>query len=168
MKKALLSLVLWTATMAFAQQGPLQSPLLDHLEGQWVLQGTIARKEVTHDVEANWDIQHRYLHIHEISREKNDSGQPQYEATIYVGWNETTTQYACVWLDVYGGLTTESIGVATSKENEIPFIFKNARGDVSFSNVFAYDPKADTWEWRMDNVENGVHKPFGRVKLKRR
>jgi hypothetical protein len=64
-------------------------------------------------------------------------------------------------------MSTESIGLADPKENELPFIFKDDKGAVSFSNDFVYDAKADTWEWRMDNVDNGAAKPFGRVKLKR-
>lgn len=168
MKKVLLPLVLLIAPGAFAQQGPLNSLLLDHLAGAWVLQGRIAGQETTHDVVAAWDIQHRYLRIHEVSREKTAAGEPQYEATIYIAWNEPIKQFGCVWLDVFGGLSQESLGLATATGNELPFIFKDARGNVTFNNVFAYDPKTDTWEWRMDNVADGVHKPFGRVKLKRK
>ena len=38
---------------------------------------------------------------------------------------------------------------------------------IDFSNDFVYNPKADSWKWVMDNVENGTHKAFGRVKLTR-
>src|SRR5579872_4632366 len=40
--------------LAFGQQPTFHDPLLDHLAGNWVLQGTIAGKETTHDVEAAW------------------------------------------------------------------------------------------------------------------
>lgn len=105
--------------------------------------------------------------IHEISREKNAKGDPQYQATIYIAWNEPTKDYACVWLDLYGGLNAVSIGVASPQENELPFVFKDERGDVSFKNDFVYDAKSNTWEWRIDNVANRVAKTFGRVKLTR-
>lgn len=151
--------------MAFAQQPPLNSPLLDHLAGKWVLRGTIGGKETTHDVNAEWVLDHHYLAIHEASRERNGKSEPQYAATIYIAWNEATKDYACVWLDVYGGLNSTSIGIASPKENELPFVFKDEKGEVSFKNDFVYDAKTNTWEWRMDNVANGVSKPFGRVKL---
>ncbi len=166
-KQLLLALVLCATSLAAAQQPPVKSPLLDHLVGTWMLQGTIAGQAATHDVDAEWVLDHHYLRIHEISREKNAKGLPQYEATIYVAWNEPTKQYAAVWLDVYGGMSTQSIGVADPKENELPFLFKDDKGAVSFNNDFVYDAKADTWEWRMDNVVNGAAKPFGRVKLTR-
>ncbi len=164
-RRILLPLMLCSATVAVAQQPPVNFPLLDHLVGRWVLQGTIAGQDTTHDVNAEWVLQHHYLRIQEVSRQKNDKGEPQYQATIFIGWNEATKDYACVWLDVYGGLASESIGVASPKENELPFVFKDAKGAVTFNNDFVYDAKANTWEWRMDNVANGVSKLFGRVKL---
>ena len=110
-----------------AQQPPVNSPLLDHLAGKWLLQGTVGKQAVAHDFDAEWVLQHHYLRFHEVSREKNDKGEPQYEATVFVAWNEKTKQYSCVWLDVYGGATVESIGVATPKENELDFVFRNRK-----------------------------------------
>jgi hypothetical protein len=163
--KLLLLLILGLAAPALAQQPAVNSPLLDHLVGKWVLQGTMAGQATTHDVNAEWVLAHHYLLIHEVSRQKNANGEPQYQATIYIGWNETTKTYACVWLDDYGGLNTTSIGVANPTENELPFIFKDEKGEVDFKNDFVYDAKSGTWEWRLDNITNGVAKPFGRVKL---
>ncbi len=160
-------LILCSVTAASAEQPPVNSPLLDHLIGKWVLQGAIAGKDTTHDVTAEWVLDHHYVMIHEISREKNAKGDPQYQATIYIAWNEPTKDYACVWLDLYGGSNAVSIGVASPQENELPFVFKDERGDVSFKNDFVYDAKSNTWEWRIDNVANRVAKTFGRVKLTR-
>jgi hypothetical protein len=167
LKKLLLPLALFATSVGGAQQPPVKSPLLDHLVGNWVLEGTIAGQATTHDVDAEWVLDHHYLRLHEVSREKNNRSLPQYEATIYIAWNEATKQYAAVWLDVYGGISPSSVGLADTKENELPFIFKDDKGAVEFSNDFIYDVAADTWEWRMDNVVDGVAKPFGRVKLKR-
>jgi len=166
MIKKILVLVVLFSPFAWAQQAPLNSPLLDHLGGHWVLKGTIAGQQVTHDVDSEWTLDHHYLRIHEVSRESN-RGKPKYEALIFVGWNEQPKQYACAWLDVYGGLATESIGVATPRENEIPFVFKDAKGNTSLTNDFLYQPGSDTWEWRIDNVDNGTATPFARVQLTR-
>lgn len=152
---------------AWGQQPPTDSPLLDHLVGQWTMEGTIAGQKTVHDVSAEWVLGHHYLALHEVSREKQKDGSPKYEATIYIGWNPQPKEYACVWLDVYGGLAVESIGTASAKENDIPFVFKDEKGAVTFLNDFVYDPQADTWEWHMDNVTAAGAKPFGRVKLTR-
>ena len=150
---------------AMAQQAPINSPLLDHLAGKWVLQGTVGKQAVTHDLDAEWVLQHHYLRFHEVSREKNDKGEAQYEATVFIAWNEKTKQYSCVWLDVYGGATAESIGVAASKENELDFIFRDEHGETTFTNTFIYEPKTNTWENLLDNVVKGEAKPFARFKM---
>ena len=165
MKTLLILATICAAASGMAQQPPVNSPLLDHLAGKWLLQGTVGKQSVTHDLDAEWVLQHHYLRFREISREKNDKGEPQYEATVFVAWNEKTKQYACVWLDVYGGATTESVGLATPKENTLAFVFTDEHGETSFTNTYIYDLKTDTWENRLDNVVKGEAKPFARFKL---
>ena len=167
MQQLVLVMTIFTSLIAMAQQPPVSSPLLDHLAGKWVMQGTLGKQPVTHDLDAEWVLQHHYLRFHEVSREKNDKGEPQYDATVFIGWNEKTKRYACVWLDVYGGLTQESIGVATPKDNELAFVFTDEHGETSFTNTFIYDPKTDAWENRLDNVVKGEAKPFARFSLKK-
>jgi hypothetical protein len=152
---------------AAAQQPPVNSPLLDHLAGSWVLRGTIAGRKTTHSLKAQWVLGHHYLQIHELAREKNSSGAPQYEATIFVGMNDKSKQYSCIWLDGFWYIEPEAIGLAAAQASEIPFVWTDEKGKPSFANDFVYHPESDSWEWRMDNVENGVSKPFGRVTLTR-
>lgn len=149
---AMILTALLVATTVTAQQPPVNSPVLDHLAGKWLLQGTVGKQPVTHELDAEWVLQHHYLRFREVSRDKNDKGEPQYEAAVFVAWNDKTRQYACVWLDVYGGATSESIGVATPKENELAFVFTDEHGETSFTNTFVYDPKTNTWENRLDNT----------------
>ena len=153
------------ALSAMAQQAPVHSPLLDHLAGKWLMEGNVGRQAVTHEFDAEWVLQHHYLRFREISREKNDKGEPQYEATVFIGWNEKTKQYACMWMDVYGGAAVESIGVATPKENELAFVFTDEHGLTSFTNTFTYDAKSNTWQDQLDNVVQGEAKPFARFKM---
>jgi hypothetical protein len=165
MKQLLVVAMIFASLIAVAQQPPVNSPLLDHLAGKWVMQGTVGKQAETHDFDAEWVLQHHYLRFHEVSRDKNDKGEPQYDANVFIGWNEKTKQYACVWLDVYGGLTSESIGVATPKENELAFVFTDEHGDTSFTNTFIYDPKTNTWDNQLDNEVKGKAKPFARFHL---
>jgi len=64
-------------------------------------------------------------------------------------------------------LTPASLAIAEPKENDLRFVFKDEKGNVWFTNELVYDPKSDTWEWKLDNVQNGVSKDFGRVKFTR-
>ena len=140
--------------------------MLERMVGRWVLRGTIAGRTVVHDVEADWVLARHYIRIHEVSRERDKEGRSVYEALVFIGWNDQA-RYSCVWLDVTGGLSILSIGVASATENELPFVFRNEKGIADLTNTFRYNPKDDVWEWRIDNVEKGVPKEFARVRLTR-
>lgn len=166
-RSILILAALSAAVLAPAQQPTLHfdDALLDHLAGHWVLEGTIAGKQTTHDVEAEWVLGHHYLRLHEVSREHNAQGEPAYEANVYVGWDQTLSQYACVWLDTYGGVSPVSIANAKRAGDQIPFEFKDK--DSDFHATFSYHPASDTWDWTMDNEANGKLSPFARVTLTR-
>lgn len=147
-----------------AQQPPLNDPLLDHLAGTWVLRGTIDGKQVVHNIDAGWVLEHHYMRIHELSTEQNPDGNPAYEATVFVGWNRSTAEYGCAWLDTYGGLSPQSLGTGKRAGDELRFVFKNPDG--LFRTTFAYNSAAGTWDWRMDQETQGKQSAFLRASLK--
>jgi hypothetical protein len=153
------------STTALAQQPTFHDALLDHMVGKWLVEGDVQGKKSTQDVTAEWVIEHQYLKIHEVSHEKKLNGEPEYEATVFIGWNDATAEYSCVWLDVYGSITTESLGHAKKAGDTLPFLFKAHDGDVH--TTFAYIAKNDTWTWTLDNEKNGKLVPFARFTLTR-
>jgi hypothetical protein len=152
-----------------ARPSTFQDPLLDHLTGKWVLRGTIAGRKTTHDIVAEWVLGHQYVRLHEISREKDAKGQPEYEAIVFIGWDQPSSQYACLWLDSTGGggLMGQAIGHAKRGGDEIAFLFKAGDGSL-FHTTFAYTKSTDSWQWLMDGEEKGKLQPFARVKLTRK
>ncbi len=162
---AVLSLLVFTGFSA-AQQAAFNDPLLDHLAGNWVLQGTILGKPTTHDIAAEWVLAHQYLRLHEVARQKKANGQPEYEATVFIGWDEKRNEYVCFWLDDFGGSFDSTIGRAVRGGTEIAFLFNYPDGP--FHTTFSYDPKGDSWNLRMDSEEKGTLKPFARTRLTRK
>jgi hypothetical protein len=152
------------AGAASAQQPTLHDDLLDRLVGRWILTGTIAGRETTHDVTAEWTLNHQFVAVHELSRERDADGRPAYQATAYVGWHEAKKLYVCYWLDVFGG-GFAGAGYAEPRPNELPFVFGEA--GEAFHNTFVFDPAARAWQWRMDNDHHGALEPFARVQLTR-
>ncbi len=171
MKKSMITAVitLFVSYSAIARQTSFQDSLLDHMVGTWVLEGTIAGQQTTHDVDFTWVLAHQYLQFHEISRERNADGSPAYEAIVYIGWDQMTNQYDCLWLDVTGGggLTGQGIGHAKKGGDLLQFLFKSGDGSL-FHTTFAYDRADDTWQWLMDAEDKGKLQPFARVKLTRK
>ncbi len=164
---ALLGMV---AISSSAQQPAHQDALLDRLAGSWVLEGTIAGRPTTHDIESEWVLRHEYLRLHETSREKNDQGQPAYEAIVLIEWDESASEYRCMWLDSTsgGGLSAQGIAHGKRDKDEIAFLFKDKDADSGVRTTFAYSRATDSWSWLIDNESGGKRRPFARVKLTRR
>lgn len=163
-------LLLLTAGSCRAQKSTQSSPieLLDHLAGQWVLQGTIAGQQTTHDVQAEWVLNHEYLRLHETSREKNANGNPAYEAIVFIEWVPKTQEYTCLWLDSTsgGGLSAEGLAHGGKSGDSIPLLFTISPSD-SIYTTFVYDRGTDSWNWLIDDASNGKTERFADVKLSR-
>jgi len=170
MKTVLCAVVLCfvASLQATAQQQGFQDALLDRMAGNWVLKGTIAGAETTHDIVAEWVLGHHYLRFHEVSREKNNGNEPEYEAIVFIGWDQPTNQYACLWLDSTGGggLDAQVIGHAKPSGDDLAFVFELGDGGI-IHTTFAYSRDTDTWQWHIDVEKDGERKPFARVTLAR-
>jgi hypothetical protein len=164
----ILALIVLAAFSASAQQPSPQVSLLDHMTGNWVLQGKIAGQDAIHDVEADWVLNHEYVRLHEISRQKDAQGQPIYEAIIFIDWNASLGEYTCLFLDstAGGGLSPETFAHAKPNGDEIPLVFTLKNG--FFHTTLVYDKSSDTWQWLLDDDEGGKRTPFARLKLTRK
>ena len=153
---------------AMAQEQGFQDELIDKMAGNWVMKGMIAGGEVTHDITAEWVLSHQYLSFHEVSREKEENGELAYEAIVFVGWDEPSGQYACLWLDSTGGggLGAQAIGHAKPDGDVLAFLFNTGDGGF-FHTTFVYNRDGDTWDWLMDMESEGKRLPFARVSLTR-
>lgn len=143
--------------------------VLDKLEGEWVMTGTIAGEEVTHDVYVDRILKRQYLRIHELSREKEADGQPAYEAWIHIAWDKEKAEYVVMWLDntATTNFAPEGVGHGKPDGDRIPFVWKLADGS-GIHNTFKYDRASDIWTWEIDNVETSKKSsPFARLTLKR-
>jgi hypothetical protein len=52
MKQLVILATILAALTVMAQQPPVNSPLLDHLAGKWLLRGTVGKQPVTHELDA--------------------------------------------------------------------------------------------------------------------
>jgi hypothetical protein len=136
------------------------------LTGKWVLKGTIAGQETIHEIDAKRVLNGQYVQLKEVSREKDEKGNPLYEAVVYICWQEAKKQYFCLWLDNTSneGISNQVIGHAKQSGDKIEMLFKFSDAN-QFHTTFLYDRDTDTWEWLMDGEENGKLQPFARVKM---
>lgn len=141
--------------------------LLDKMLGKWVMTGTIAGQDVTHDVTVDRILNRQYIRIHEISRELDADGEPAYEAWIHIAWDKEKAEYAVMWLDntATTNFAEEGVGHGKPDGDKIPFVWKSSDGS-GIHNTFAYNGKNDTWTWAIDNVdESQKRSQFARLTL---
>ena len=101
--KALISLilllVLFVPKTLKSQQLTSPDSLLNRLTGKWILNGTIDGQKTIHDIDVQWVLNGQYVQLKEVSREKDQKGNPLYEAIVYICWEDSKKQYSCLWLD---------------------------------------------------------------------
>jgi hypothetical protein len=164
--RRLIQCVAFSAVLAVgAQAEQQQDSLLGHMTGHWVLTGTIAGQQTTHDIDAEWVLQNTYIRLREVSREKDAAGKPQYEAEVLIGYDAAKARYTCFWFDITGVASPGYGGIAQRQGDTLPFVFKMEQGD--FHTTFAYQAKTGTWTWAMDDEHGGKLEPFARVTLAR-
>ncbi|MEK7266709.1 MAG: hypothetical protein AAB227_11500 [Pseudomonadota bacterium] len=148
---------------------PADSPeLMDKLVGAWVLSGDIAGQSVVHDIDADWALQGNYVRINEVAREKGENGLPAYEAVIYIGWLAPADRFVCLWLDNTEVASGRVTCTAAPAPDALAFEFRDEQGALMIATTFTYRRSTDTWSWRIDNVEAGVHTRFADLELRRR
>lgn len=163
------ALLILVSIPAAAEEGGFQDALLDKLAGSWVMEGTIGGDDTVHDLVAEWVLDHYYLRFHEVARETDPDGTPLYEAIVFIGWDEPSSRYACLWLDSTGGggLTAEGIGYAKPDGDDMPFVFDTDAYGVIYT-TFKYIRKSDTWELTIDVEKEKKRSRFAQVVLTRR
>jgi len=151
-----------------AQQATSQDSLLDRTIGRWVMRGTIAGQQITHDVTFEWVLNRGYVRMHEVSRERAPAGTAAYEAIVLYMHDSTTHQYAALWLDNTGTapFPQDGVGHGVAAGDSIPFVFGTP--DDGIHNTFVYDRRGDSWQWHLDNMRSGEPSVFARVTLTRR
>jgi hypothetical protein len=149
-----------------SQQLSQPDSLLNNMIGEWTLNGIIDGKKTTHDIVVNRVLNGQYVQIKEMSREKDLTGKPLYEAIVYICWEESKKQYSCLWLDntSNGGISNGIIGRAKQNTDKIEFLFiYNEKSQ--FHTTFQYNEKTKIWQWFMDGEENDKIQSFARVTL---
>ena len=121
---------------------PLHDDLLDHVVGSSKLTGTIMGRPAHRDFDAAWVLNHQFLRMRQ-------SGPPDYEAIVFVGYDNTSERYVAHWVDVYGGRFSETLGYGTRTGNSIRFVFEYPDGP--FRNTFTWKPETRAWQFVLES-----------------
>jgi len=136
---------------------------LNNLAGDWKLTRKIHGQTSQSEVHAEWVLNHQFLLIHM----KETSDPSQYEAIVYIGYDNTSERYVAHWIDVGGGRFSETLGYGTRDGNSIKFNFEYPDGP--FHNTFTWYPETKSWVSLMEHKDQrGKWVNFAEDVLRRR
>lgn len=165
----LLLFFILTDVMALKAQEPLdgrnrifRDELLDNLVGDWNLTRKIRGQSVENTVKAEWALNHQFLLVHM----KDKSSPVNYEAMIFIGYDNANERYVVHWMDVFGGRIDETLGFGKRSGNNIKFVFEYPDGP--FNNTLTWNPESKSWIFLMERKDQtGKWNVFGEDTLRR-
>jgi hypothetical protein len=168
MKPALLmilaaALLLATLSRAQAPQN-WKDAFVDHLAGNWKIDGELVGRPAHHDVRAEWVLNHQFLRIEEKTSADAPKSESRYDAVWFLGYDDVRKRYVLHLMDVYGARYSETLGYGKREGDEIRFVFEYPDGP--FHTTFRWIAEKNLWEWLMQQKDkNGNWAPFADLKL---
>ena len=155
-----LLLFLGAAVLAAGPPPSLKDPFLDNFVGDW----SVARKMgngrmIESTVRGEWVLRHQFIQLHYNAGEKTE----EYEALVFIGFDDTKKSYVCHWVDVFGGHYS-GMGRGKLDPNLLGIEFRFDFQDGALTNKFGFDPKTKSWTSLIRQEENGQWKTFAEEK----
>ena len=140
-----------------------QDPLFEQLTGNWAMVGAVRARPATYSLRVEWTLNHQFLRLD--MRDVNEP--PAYQASVYIGYDNTSERYVAHWLDAFGGRFSETLGFGKRSGNSVLFVFEYPDGP--FHTTFTLNPDAKTWSVLMeDRDRSGSWKEFAHYTLTRK
>lgn len=145
-----------------AGPGP-RPPLLQRLDGEWIMTGDVQGKPVTYTMVAHATLGGAFTELHML-----DQGEPSgYEARVFIGHAETGDAVIVHWLDSFGARYSIPHGTGRLAGNAIEFTI--AYADGPFRDTLVFEPRTERWELRIAAGQpDGSWAHFARYEPRRR
>lgn len=136
--------------------------LLRQLEGSWRMEGDVRGKPVTYKMVAEPALQGTFTAM----RMQDVAVPAQYEAAVYIGYDEASKTVIAHWMDSFGPKSSIPHGAGHIDGNTIEFIVPYATGP--FRNTWRYDPVSRSWQFVLESSRpDGSWKHFARYEVRR-
>jgi hypothetical protein len=91
----------------------------------------------------------------------------EYEAFVFIGFDDAAKSYVCHWVDVFGARYSGlGHGKIDNDLRAIEFRFDSKEGELT--NKFTFDPQTKTWTSLIRQTEKGEWKTFAEEKWKKK
>jgi len=153
----LLSLLLSIA-QAKAQTQPLHDSFLDNFVGDWRVERNMGKRGMKEtSVRCEWVLNHQFIEFHYGAAD----AKPEYEAFVFIGFDDAAKSYVCHWVDVFGAKDS-ALGRGKLDDKLLALEFKFGNGELT--NRFTFDSQAKTWTSLIRQIEKGEWKTFAEEK----
>jgi len=151
-----LLVLLAAVPLAAATPPSLKDPFLDNFVGEW----SVARKMgsgrmIESTMRGEWVLKHQFIQLHYNAGEKTE----EYEAFVFIGFDDTSKSYVCHWVDIFGGRYS-GVGRGKLDPNLLGIEFRFNFQDGALTNKFRFDPETKSWTSLIRQEENGQWKTF--------
>ena len=156
-----------TTVLTRAQAPPpagLRDPFLDNFIGNWRVERKLGSgRTIETSLRGEWVLKHHFIRLHY----GNGETSPEYEAFVFIGYDDAEKTYACYWLDVYGAsLAYPRPGVGKLENNALELHWDSKDG--ALTNKFTFYPENKSWTSLIRQTEKGEWKTFAEEKWTRR
>ena len=143
--KVLLLVVSFLPIYTRAQSLPeWHNDFIQHLSGNWKVEGHVMGRETHHDIAAEWVLNHQFLRICEKTSASAPASESRYEAIWFLGYDSVSERYVLHLFDVFGTRYSETLGYGIRDGNNIRFMFEYPEGP--FHNTYRWFSDNGTWQ----------------------
>ncbi len=139
--------------------------LVRRLVGAWELTGMAGGTALSQKVDGRVVLESNFVELHFQSTEPGEDGDPPYQATYYIGFDEADGVYILHLLDTFGAKYSRCLGTGKRAGNTIEFQFDY--GGKPFRNVFKWHPDDGSWTFDLTYEEDGETKEFADKRMVR-
>jgi hypothetical protein len=138
----------------------LRDPFLDNFVGDWRIERKMGNGKTSESsVRAEWMLNHHWMRLH-----YGDADKPaQYEAVVFIGYDDAAKNYVCHWMDVYGA-SESALGHGKLDEAKRAIELNFDSKDAALRNTFTFDPQGNSWTSLIRQTEKGEWKTFAEEK----
>jgi hypothetical protein len=133
---------------------PFYNTLLDRLVGKWRVKGRIAGQPIRQACDAEWVLNHQFLKVHflDVRAIEGRKTNAEYEAEVFIGYDNMSERYVAHWLDTFGGRFSESLGYGRSDgASSVKFVFEYPGGPLH--NTISWRAGDKTWSMLIEQKD---------------
>jgi Protein of unknown function (DUF1579) len=142
----------------------LQDRFLNDFVGEWRVERKFGNGRIAETtVRGEWTLKHQFIELHYGS----GGSSPEYEAIVFIGFDDADKTYVCHWVDVFGARYS-SVGRGKIDEELRAIEFRFDSKDGGLTNKFTFDWQTKVWISLIRQQEKGEWKTFAEEKWMRK